>query len=96
MSAYLIGDISIHDHEIYTEYVRRVPPLIKKHGGVYIVRGGNSEPLEGSWYPERLVVIKFPHMDAAKEFIDDPEYAPVKALRDEAATTHMLLVEGSA
>ena len=95
MSAYLIGDIAVHDQEKYREYIQQVPPLIKKHGGVYQVRGGNSELLEGSWYPERLVVIKFPSMDAARAFVDDPAYEPVKAIRQAAATTHLLLVEGS-
>lgn len=94
MSAYLIVDIKVHDPESYQEYVRRVPALIAKHGGTYLVRGGDAEVFEGAWELGRLVVLQFPDMVAAKAFINDPEYAPVAAIRHAAATTDGVLVEG--
>lgn len=94
MSAYLIVDITVHDSEVYQDYVRQVPALIAKHGGTYLVRGGATEIFEGNWELGRLIVLQFPDMAAAKAFVDDPEYAPVAAIRHAAATTNGVIVEG--
>ena len=102
MSAYLVIDITVHDQELYHEYVERVPRLVAKHGGDYLIRGGNPEPLEGSWCPERLVVLRFPDAQSARvpdaqsarAFVEDPDYAPVKAIRHQAADTNLVLAQG--
>jgi uncharacterized protein (DUF1330 family) len=94
MSAYLIVDITVHDRERYAEYVRQVPTLIRKHGGVYRIRGGETQTIEGDWSPRRLVVLEFPDTDAARAFLDDPDYEPVAAIRHEAASTNLVLAEG--
>ena len=94
MSAYLIVDITVHDQDRYLEYVKFVPELIEKHGGDYLIRGGNATALEGDWQPERLVVVRFPDVQSARAFIEDPDYAPVEAIRHQAADTNLLLVEG--
>ena len=94
MSAYLIVDITVHDQRQYLEYVKRVPPLVEKHGGVYLIRGGNPKPLEGNWQPGRLVVLRFPDSQSARAFVEDPDYAPVKAIRHHAADTNLVLAEG--
>ncbi len=94
MSAYLVVDIRIHDQVQYREYVKRVPRLVEKHGGDYLIRGGNPVILEGSWQPERLVVLRFPDTQSARAFLDDPGYVPVKAIRHQAAETNLVLAEG--
>jgi len=94
MSAYLIVDIAVHDREKYADYVRQVPAFIRKHGGVYRIRGGETQTIEGEWSPRRLVVLEFPDKDAARAFLDDPDYQPVAAIRHEAASTNIVLVEG--
>ena len=94
MSAYLIVDINVHDTDAYQDYVRQVPAFIAKHGGTYLVRGGETEIFEGNWRPGRVVVLRFPDMAAAKAFVNDPDYARVAAIRHAAATTNGVLVEG--
>ncbi len=94
MSAYLIGDITVHDPEQYGEYVKRVPALVDKHGGNYLVRGGNPILLEGTWQPQRVIVLRFPDARSAQALLDDPDYAPVKTIRQRAAQTNLVLVEG--
>jgi uncharacterized protein (DUF1330 family) len=94
MPAYLIVDVHVHDADAYQPYIALVPPLVAKHGGEYLVRGGLHETLEGNWQPDRLVVLRFPTVEAARAFVDDPEYAPVKAIRHASATTQLVLVEG--
>lgn len=94
MSAYLVVSISVHDADLYKEYAAQVPPFIAKHGGEYCVRGGATELLDGDWNPERLVVVRFPSRQKAMDFIEDPGYAPVAAIRHRAATTNMIVAEG--
>jgi len=95
MAAYLIVDIDVHDPDDYKGYAAQVPPLVERHGGTYLVRGGAHETLEGTWSPNRVVVLQFPDATAARAFVDDPDYAPVKAIRHRASTSNMILVEGA-
>jgi uncharacterized protein (DUF1330 family) len=95
MAAYLVADTDIVDHQTYDEYKRQVAPVIAKFGGRFLVRGGKHSVLEGTWQPHRLVVIEFPSMDALRAWYDSPEYAPLLALRQPAATDHLVAVEGA-
>lgn len=94
MAAYLIADTLITDHQTYDEYKRQVAPVIAKFGGRFLVRGGQHELLEGNWKVHRLVVIEFPSMQALKSWYSSPEYAPLLAMRQPAATDHLIAVEG--
>lgn len=96
MTAYIIVDLDLHDAPAYEAYKRDVPALIARHGGEYVVRGGEHEVLEGNWTPRRLVVLRFPSRDAARAFFADPDYAPLKALRQRLADTNAVIVEGIA
>ncbi len=93
MGIYVILDIDVHNSEKYREYQRRVPAIIQKYGGRYLVRGGNITIL-GEWKPERIVILEFPSFDNLLEFVNSPEYQPVKRIREEAATSRMIAVEG--
>lgn len=95
MAAYLIVDIDVHDPDTYQTYIAQVPPLVARHGGTYLVRGGNPSTIEGDWAPSRVVVLQFPDEAAARAFNDDPDYAPVKAIRHRASTGNMILVQGA-
>jgi uncharacterized protein (DUF1330 family) len=94
MPAYIIADLVIRDAAAMQPYIPAVPPIVRKHGGEYLVRGGKSEPAEGDWHPGMLVVIKFPDMTSARAFLDDPEYAPWKELRQRSGHTNGIIVEG--
>ena len=94
MAAYIIADLEIHDLEAMQPYIPAVPPIVRKHGGEYLVRGGKAENIEGDWRPGRMVVIKFPDLQSARAFVDDPEYAPWKALRQKSGHTDGIIVEG--
>ena len=94
MAAYVVVEISIRDPETYERYKVMAPPSIAQYGGRYIVRGGRTHCLEGSWDAARFVMLEFPTLDAAREWWGSPEYAPAKALRQACSHTDMLLVEG--
>jgi uncharacterized protein (DUF1330 family) len=94
MAVYLIADLDIHDGAGIEDYRKRVPATIQKYGGEYLVRGGNFEKLEGSWNPKRVVILEFPGVEHAKRWYFSVEYRDLKALRQKAAKTNLVLVEG--
>jgi uncharacterized protein (DUF1330 family) len=94
MPAYIIVDVTIHNTEDYDGYRKLTPASLEKYGGKFIVRGGPTETLEGSWQPGRVVVLEFPTKELAKAWWSSPEYTPAKEIRQRAATTQMILVEG--
>ncbi len=86
MTAYYILTHTITDLERYrSEYVPQVLPFIAKYGGEVIVASSDAEPLQGK--PEKgVVVLRFPSEEAVRDFVNDPEYQPVKKLRIEVTT----------
>ena len=94
MSAYLIFDVVIPNPKLYEVYRRNVVKLLARHGGEYLVRGGEFEVLEGDWQPVRLVLIRFPDRGAIHAFLEDPDYVPLRKLRQLIAKSHMIAVDG--
>jgi uncharacterized protein (DUF1330 family) len=94
MSAYVIVDIEITDPQRYEEYKALAAPMVTAYDGQYVVRGGEARTLEGTWEPGRIVVLKFPSIERAKEWWASDAYQPAKALRHASANTEMILVEG--
>lgn len=94
MPAYLIVNVTVHDPAAYETYKAGVTPIVERHGGKYLVRGGDHEVVEGSWAPTRLVLFRFPDRAAIRAFVDDPDYRPLKELRHRIATTDAVAVDG--
>jgi uncharacterized protein (DUF1330 family) len=96
MAGYLIGEVEILDPALYQQYAQGVPATIAQYGGRYLVRGGAVDPKEGGWQPQRLVVLEFPSLEQARRWYASPEYAPLLAIRQKAARSRILLVDGYA
>ncbi|MFQ5478860.1 MAG: DUF1330 domain-containing protein [Candidatus Krumholzibacteriia bacterium] len=94
MPVYMIVEVTIHDPEVYSEYVARIPEAVKKYDGRYIVRGGPVTPLTGDWTPERIIVLEFPSAERMWAWNASPEYAELAPLRMHSTTTRAILVEG--
>ena len=94
VSAYIIVEIEITDPVGYEEYKKLAGATVEKYGWKYIVRGGKTEVLEGNWKPKRIVVLEFPTIDRAKEWLNSPEYREPRKLRHATSKTNMILVEG--
>ena len=94
MSGYAIFNIKVNNAENYKEYVEKVKPTAEKFGGEYIVRGGDSITVEGSWEHPRTVVIKFPTYDKAMEWYNSVEYKPIKQIRLDNAESNGMIIEG--
>jgi len=83
--AYVLVDIEVTDPVAYDRYKALALPAVTQYGGTYIVRGGATGVLEGEWKPNRIVVLEFPDVDAARRWYDSPEYAVAKREREGAA-----------
>ncbi len=94
MPAYIIVDGEVTDPVRYEKYKLLTPAAIAAHGGRFIVRGGATTVLEGSWQPKRMVVIEFPSLAAARTFYDSPEYREARTVREGAAIMNMIVTEG--
>jgi len=94
MSAYIIVNIDVIDPIGYAEYKRKAQEAVGLYEGKYIARGGKAETLEGDWEPKRLVILEFPTYDRAKAWLNSPEYAPARAMREKYAHSQMVIVEG--
>ncbi len=73
MPAYLIAEHIITDPVKFEEYRVKVGPMIARHGGKYLTRGGSHTVLEKDnavWQPARVVIVEFPDMAALKAWYD--------------------------
>jgi uncharacterized protein (DUF1330 family) len=95
MSGYAIFNIKVNNPDNYKEYVEKVKPTAEKYGGEYIVRGGTSITVEGSWEHPRTVVIKFPTYDKAIEWYNSVEYKPIKQIRLDNAESNGMIIQGT-
>ncbi len=95
MPAYVIADVAVSDPAKYEGYKALSPGAVEKHGGRFIVRGGQSATLEGDWKPGRLVVIEFASFEKAQAFYTSVEYTAARRARAGATSRfNMVVVEG--
>ena len=94
MSAYMIVNVDVKDPDVYEEFKAIFPALMRKYGGEYLVRGGQLVILEGDWKPSRFVVFRFPDITFVQTLYNDPDYQPLKALRQRVSRMDIVAVEG--
>lgn len=94
MKEYLVLDLSITNLDPFLEYAEQIPGFIEKHGGRYLVQGVIPEVMEGSWKPDRLVILEFPSEGKAKEFLSDPDAQELFALRKSSTNSKLILAKG--
>ena len=93
MAAYFIVSFDITDAEAYADYPPGVIPLLQKHGAEILVADYEARAIEGEARGVN-VVLRFETEEAAMNWYNDPEYAPVKQLRfDTTANTTVQLAK---
>jgi uncharacterized protein (DUF1330 family) len=95
MPAYVISEVAFLDAELAGRYRALAQDSIARHGGRYLVRGGELEALEGDFPSDhQVVVVEFPTLQAARAWYGSAEYSEALALRDRALTRRLILVDG--
>jgi uncharacterized protein (DUF1330 family) len=87
MPAYYIAEHIITDPAKFEEYRVKVGPMIARHGGRYLTKGGSHRlPEGGHWKPERVVIIEFPDMKRLHAWYSSVDYQPLLALRKQSTS----------
>ena len=97
MSAYMIGQLEIHDPEAYRHYLAGFMPIFQRHGGELLATSAvETEVIEGEWAYPRTVIMRFPSAEAAHRWHADPDYQTLAEHRRRAAHANLVLVQGLA
>jgi uncharacterized protein (DUF1330 family) len=93
MPAYYIAEHIITDPAKFEEYRVKVGPMIAKHGGRYLTKGGSHKfPESAHWKPERVVTIEFPDMANLDAWYNSGEYRPLFALRKQSTSEQDMVI----
>ena len=97
---YFIGEIEVTNSEGYAkEYLPKARELIKAHGGQLLAAGGaggsgNQVIAVDGEPPKRVVVYRYPSVDAVHAWHDDPAYQEVRKIGEKYAKYRTFAVEG--
>ncbi|WP_069301754.1 DUF1330 domain-containing protein [Neptunicoccus sediminis] len=95
MTAYSIFAVSPTSEDWIPSYIAPVGEIIAKHGGKYLARTTDHAQVEGTDQPAALrVILEWPDAQAARDFVNDPDYAPYLAARTNGSTNSHFIVEG--
>ena len=94
MTAYVVINNDILDPDRYSEYAKLAPATVELYGGKYLARDGTVEVLEGDWVPARLVILQFENVEQAKKWLNSEEYNEPRKIRQSAAHSRMVVIEG--
>jgi len=95
MAAYLVVDTKLTDPDLYEQYKLQAKPIVEKHGGEYLARGGKLSVKESAlWSPTRMVLIRFPSMQQAETFYASAEYQQVLGIGKRSADRTVFFLDG--
>jgi len=73
--AYMIVMGTVHDRPaFFSGYMPGLPDLYARHGGRYMAVTGEVETLEGETGFQSIVLSRWPDMQSARDFWEDPDY----------------------
>jgi uncharacterized protein (DUF1330 family) len=96
MPAYVVAWTEVTDRESMGRYAAGVSAVIERHGGRYLFSGPGAEAIEGDWQANGMAIIEFPTHEDARRWYDSPEYAALRALRQAAGPTSLLITPDAA
>ena len=79
-------------HDKYKQYMKSVSPLLKKYGGrmhsdLYVPQ----DAIIGEFDADMIFFIEWPDWPTFMNFANDPDYEPVRQLRENAITKSLLI-----
>tara|TARA_B100002049_G_C15768598_1_gene245731 strand:- start:78 stop:368 length:291 start_codon:yes stop_codon:yes gene_type:complete len=90
---YLVAHIQVHDKEGFEKFKEMSGPAISEYGGKVLVRNPSPEVREGS-DSGVAIVIEFESIEGARKFYESDKYTAARVVRELAADTELILVEG--
>ena len=95
MAGYVIADVRVTDEAGFADFAAGVSASIERHGGGYIIRGGDIDVRQGDWAPPRFVVVEFDNADAARAWLDSDDYAELAEILNRTSNTNIIVMEGA-
>lgn len=96
MTAYVIGQLQIHDPTAYQAYLDGFMDTFTPFGGSILATSLQTTTLlEGAWATPRTVLLSFPSRTLAQAWFDSPAYQNLARIRRATATTNLVLVDGT-
>jgi len=94
MPAYLIADIKITNDSWVPDYAANVHNIVHKYGGKYFSRSANIVTTEGEPLDTSVIaLLEFPSVEVAKNFLNDPEYAPYAEARRKGSVSRYHIID---
>jgi uncharacterized protein (DUF1330 family) len=90
---YWMVHVEVDDAASFNAYVAAVADVFKNYGAYFLARAGQFEAVEGM-ARSRNTILEFPSYQAAVDCWHSPEYQAVKALRENAGSVDITIVEG--
>ena len=90
---YLIAHIRVHDKEGFEKFKTMVGPIAGDYNGRLLVRNPAPEHREGELRGV-TIVIEFESLVQARAFYESDAYTAARRVRETAAETDLMLVEG--
>lgn len=95
MTAYSVLEVTPTDDSWIPGYLGPAGDIIAAHGGRYLARTASHERVEGEGEDTALrIILEWPSTDAAKAFVNDPNYAPLLAARHAGSVSHHVIIDG--
>lgn len=86
MAVYYVLMHTITDPERYRrEYIPGTGPLLGRYGGEMVAVTLEAEAVQGD-PPGAVAIVRFPSDEAARAFVNDPDYLPLKGIRLETTS----------
>ncbi|BES73467.1 hypothetical protein RE428_44850 [Marinobacter nanhaiticus D15-8W] len=85
MAAYLIGQIQVHDEDLWKQYVEGVAASMVSIDARILFRGEKQGDLAGTNPRDRAVVIEFANANELDRWFNSESYQKLIPLRDRAA-----------
>lgn len=92
--AYVVGQITVKNPEMWAVYRSKVPGTLAPWGGELVFRGKQVATLSGEFAHGDIVVIRFPSAAAVNGWFASPAYQSLIPLREEAADMVLVAYEG--
>lgn len=91
---YSILHIEVKDKDAFQKYLDGQWKTVEKHGGQFMIAGGDFDVIQGKWVPGKIIAHKWPNVEAFHRWYGSEEYRPWKEIFAKAASVNILLVEG--
>ncbi|MDP2733976.1 MAG: DUF1330 domain-containing protein [Hoeflea sp.] len=93
MTVHALATLTITSPEILAQYREKAATALSRHGGAVLQASATLDLLEGGPdLPGMAAVLTFPDRQAALAWINDPELAPVHALRRGSGHSTIILL----